>query len=506
MRRHAHLVIVLPLIAFAVGCPSTTTTPASIEGVTVEGDPRSEEFSLKIAGRGFATELSYDLSTRQGASAPALRVEVYNNLDERFAADRNSVELISPQLITADLTTPLETGVWGVRIYDGRDKLAELDEGFRVEPLDGMEPDSGVVEEDLDGGVIINDDAEVIAGDAEVMDGPPPVIDGGIPDTGIPVDSGLGPFIGNYQYRQHIALTNPTVAESPVNTTVVIPVAHAMMTAAMMSKADGTDISIYLGATQLYYQWADVAKLGTDELQMVAKLPSPILPGAHAGDPLVLYFGDQAANIAPSDAVYTFVERFDAQLNNWQVSDDWGRCPFNHPLEIETILGAYCADDNNDNPTRRTLGSPRIAAISSTGVAANQKYEVSLFLAGVMIDQADDMMYFAFGPQSAQYHNTTLIQPADWVGFQPNVTGFTFEETTGNDRTESGWRLAALPEWWKRATGRFVTPHALTSLHLRFLSKDGEDNAATKVAVDDLTVRIALDPDFTVVPGPIEAR
>lgn len=508
MRRHAHLVIVLPLIAFAVGCPSTATTPPAIDQVTVDGDPRTEEFSLKISGRGFTTELNYDLSTRLGESAPALRVEVYNELMEKVAADRNSVELVSPQLITADIKSALAAGVWGVRIFDGREVLTETDNGFRVPGPDVELPDTGIVNEDPDGGVVINPDAEVIDPDGGVIINPDAeIIDGGAPDTGIRPDSGLGPFVGNYQFRQLISLTNPTAADAPANTTVVIPIAHGMLSAMSMSKADATDISIYLGNTQLQFQWDDHTKIGTNDLAMVAKLPSPILPGVHMGAPLVLYFGDPNASIGTTDTVYVFAERFANQLpNNWQVSEDWGRCPLDRPVEMNTIEGSYCATDNNDLPTRRTLASPRIGAIGVAGTAANQKYEVSLWLAGVMIDQADDMFYFAFGPDVTNFHNTTLIPAAQWIGFQPNVSGFTFTETTGNNRTAEGWRLNATPEWWKRAQARFVSPHNQTSLQFRFLSKDNVDNEATVVAVDDVTVRVALDPDFTVVPGPIEAR
>ena len=40
----------------------------------------------------------------------------------------------------------------------------------------------------------------------------------------------------------------------------------------------------------------------------------------------------------------------------------------------------------------------------------------------------------------------------------------------------------------------------------RFLSVNGQNNPATYAAVDDLTVRLALQPEWTVTLGALEAR
>jgi hypothetical protein len=511
VRRHATFVIVLSSVAFALGCPSTSPTPAQIEDVTVKGDPRTAEFTLNISGRGFATEVTYDLSKAQGDARPTLRVEAVNaRSGASVLADSNDITVVSPREIVVEMRDPLAAGTWGVRIY--RDAaltkiLAEKEAAFVVGEGEVEDPDAGVVSPDATD-IPVEGDATVVE-DAGVSEDSGVPEDVGVPDTGERPDSGLGPFVGNYLYRRNIALENPSLADSPVNTTIAVPVDHANLVAAAMAKADASDISLYLGTGALEFQWEDATKIGTNDLVMIARLNAAIPVGPYLGAPLVMYFGDPALTTVPSDALYTFAERFPAQVNNnqWFVNSGWYHCTYDHAVAGPAMVaGAYCVQDGDDSPTKRSLATPLIAAIGAGQIAANQIYDLTLWTAGRMISQNNDLFYLAYDSVNDEFENTTLIPAASWIGFQPNVAGFTFQENGGDDRTVEGWRYLATEETWKRSSTRFVSAEPATALHFRFVSKDNDDNSATFVAIDDVTVRVALNPDFRVIPGPVEPR
>ena len=54
----------------------------------------------------------------------------------------------------------------------------------------------------------------------------------------------------------------------------------------------------------------------------------------------------------------------------------------------------------------------------------------------------------------------------------------------------------------KTAFCDFFTP----SFHFRYISENANTNPDTFFALDDLTIRLALDPDFQVTLGAEEAR
>lgn len=515
MRRHATFVIVLSSVAFAAGCPSTSPTPAEIEDVTVKGDPRSADFTLTISGRGFATDLEYDLSRAEGQARSTLRFEAFSaNERETVLADSNAITVVSPREIVVEMRDPLSiAGVWGVRIYRDaalQNLLAEKEAAFEVDEGEPQRPDAGEPEPS-DAGMMNEEDAGTssTAGDGAVLEDSGEPSDAGVADTGERPDSGLGVFVGAYGYRRHIAIENPSAADAPLNTTIAVPVEHANLVAAGMAKADATDIILYLGTVPLEFQWEDPSKIGTNELVMIAKLNTAIPVGPYVGSPLVMYFGDPNQLTTTTDGVYTFAERFGAAVNTnqWYVASGWYHCNYDRAVVGPSAArGAYCVQDGDDNPTRRTLGTPLIAAIGAGQIAANQIYDLALWTAGRMVNQNNDLFYLAYDSVNDEFDNTTLIAAANWVGFQPNVAGFTFRETDGNNRTVEGWRYLATEETWKRSSTRFVSAETATAFHFRFLSKDNDDNSATYVAVDDVTVRIALNPDFRVIPGPVEAR
>jgi hypothetical protein len=151
-----------------------------------------------------------------------------------------------------------------------------------------------------------------------------------------------------------------------------------------------------------------------------------------------------------------------------------------------------------------TISSPRIGAIDQN-IAPNLVYVVAFFLSGVM-GGANDLVYFSVDDDVDAYDQTIQLAPASWVEYPPTVS-LTFEEINNfGPRTVSGWRLPGARQDWTRAVARFRSPVEDPSLHLRFLSIDQTDLAATFVAVDDYTVRLALDAELTGTLDPVEGR
>ncbi|MCK6552230.1 hypothetical protein L6R52_40745 [Myxococcota bacterium] len=502
-----------------LGCPSTAPSPVQIARVEIVGDPASNDFVLRVTGTGFGpTSVTYDLSSGKGTAVTELSLEIFDSLERlSIPVPREAVTIESARSFDARVTnSPLDLGSYGIRIFLGASErpVVVAPDVFRVgdapdagEVVDaGDAGDSGVApppDTGIDGGIvppIDAGDAGVIAPDAE------PVDTGVPPDAGLPPDSGLGPWVGTYQFRQPVELSNTSAAPAPTGTTIRVPIPHQFLFGIGRAKTDATDLALYAGTTRLDHQWDDATKIGTDALMMVAALPADAPVGTSA--PLVLYYGDPSVTVATVDSVFTFVQRFRANLPGAWRLNNWYHCNFERPTEAQTMNpGAFCIDDdNNANPVRRTLGSPTQPAITRA-IAANQVYEVSFWYAGQMEQQNNDLFYFAFGPDPAVYDDTTLIPASAWVEGPPNVASFTFTETDGSQRTVEGWRLpAGSPQWWTRARGRFVPGFDAPSLHFRFISKDGVDYLPTGMAIDDWTIRVALEPELGVTLGAVEVR
>lgn len=493
----------LSLAIVCAGCPSVTPTQAEITAAEVVGDPQTTSYEVQVTGRGFTpSTLEYNLSSGTGSGAAELVLEIFRASDGRTTRSTH-VDLVSTRELTAHLTAALDLGTYGVRLVrEGQSgKVAELETAFIIRATPDRR-DGG----ELDGGVTTEGDAEVLLEDGAVVYPDAAVFpDAEAPDLGAP-DSGLGEFPGNFRYRQEVRLTNTSLGDAPAGITFTVAIPHGMMLSAGQTNADATDIALYYGTVQLPYAWEDRSKVGTDQLVMIAQLPELIPAGAERSRlvPLAIYYGDPQAAVLPTDAVFAFVERFNTALPADWTLRDWTQCLWDRSTEIMTPLpGAYCVTDAAGEQ-RISLSSPRIAALDAN-LPLNQVYVLSFYLSGVM-GGANDLLYFAVDDNVALYEQTIQLQPTEWTEAPPLVP-FTFLDINNAGlRTVLGWQFGAIRQPWTRSVARFRSPVEDPSLHVRYLSIDQADNAATYVAIDDYTVRLALDTELSGQLQPAELR
>jgi hypothetical protein len=523
----AHAALALALF----GCPSTSPTPAAIDRVEVVGDPKSDDFRLRIIGRGFGpTTISYDLSTGQGVATIDVRLEIYDSTEKiRIpipTGDQLSVP--SPGEIDARVVgNPLQPGIYGVRLYrsTGAQVIASRGPGAFTVSADGVPPDGDANQDIPDGGITPLDDAAADMTDgngvsdstiAPNSDAEEPMGDAseppdlGPPDSGVLPDSGLGPFAGNFRYRRQVLAQNQTASPAPAGTTIAIEVPLQSLAGMMQAKMDGTDVALYLGPTQLDTQWeSPKTLLASATARLIARLPveTPVGPIPESS-PLILYWGDGQATVPRSDGVFTFVERFSAPVPAppWRVNT-WALCDRDYPLEATApgTGGAYCVGDSASNPTKRTIATPVVSGMLANP-GPNLTYEATFYVEGLMVDQTHDILYFAYG-DAAQNVQTTIL-PTTYT-LNPPLALLTFDDGSPvGIRTVSGWRFpAAAASTWAKTQLRFVpTQINQPTLHFRFVSNDGNNNGATYAAVDDLSVRLALEPEWGVTLGPLETR
>ncbi len=493
------------LSLFFAGCPSVTPTQAEITAAEVVGDPSSSAYEVHVSGRGFApTTLEYNLSSGTGNGTAELVLEIFRSTDGRTTKSAH-VDLVSTRELNAHLTAALDPGTYGVRLMrEGRTgKVAELETAFIIRAPGEVDEDGGAPG-GSDAGVPT--DSEVLLEDGAVVYPDAPVYPDAEPeDLGAP-DSGLGDFIGNYRYRSEVRLTNLSAGEAPAGITFTVRVPHATLLAAGMSNADGTDLGLYYGTVQLPYAWDDYMKLGTDDLVMIAQLPELIPAGAERNRtiPLSLYFGDPQAAVLPTDGIFTFAQRFNTALPADWTLRAYTHCSWDRSSETTTMIpGAYCVYDAVGEQ-RISLSSPRIAAIDAL-LPPNQVYVLAFYLSGVM-NGANDLMYFSVDDNVAAYEQTIQLQANEWTE-NPPLNALTFEDI--NDfglRTVFGWKLPAVRQPWTRSVARFRSPVEDPSLQVRFLSIDVLDQPATYVAIDDYTVRLAMDVELTGILQPVELR
>lgn len=511
----------LSLALLCAACPSVDATPPAITEVIPLTTIDTPSFDLRVRGRGFGLrEVSFDLSKGSG-EATALR----QRLALRSADGTPPVQVrvitttvASPSELRATvyLFAPLPAGEYGVVLYvgDDPDPVAESSPAFAVRSA-LVSTDAGVTPRPDATPLVGPDAADAGAGPA---DADPPADDGGPltpPDAGFvgfdaapPVDSGLGPFPPGPGFRRAIVLSNDTGLPSPVDLTARITVPHGSMLAANQTRADGTDLAVYLGTTQLPHQVEDTAMLGTDRLELIVRLPVAVPAGTSAGLPLALTSDPVLpAATPPTDAVYVFAERFAGVLGSVptdpnRYNDRWEQsCP---DRRTGAANASKCRTDAEAGLTRRTVATPRILAMSNTP-AANEVYEVVAYVGGTM--QANtDIVYFSYGPDNSSFERTILLPELAYdPGFRPNAT-LTFQEVNNNNRTVSGWRLPSVDNGYQRMRVSFVPQLNQPNLHFRFISADNQARANTQVRLDDLVVRRALNPDFRVTLGPAEAR
>ncbi len=519
-RKHPALLFSF-LLSLVAGCPNTKATQPSIDGVEPEGDVTTVSFRLKVTGRGFGLKsVTFNVAKREGQVAPtpmSLQIARGESVIKRI----DGVTVESPRVVYADveLSDRLPGNQrYDVALLDGTDLIARLDEAFFVPaqtstetPADGGLTDGGDLIKDaslpdggdMDAGVDTGVDGGADAGDTGVEDA-------GAEDAGV-ADSGLGPFEGAFGFRRLILPNNAVVA--PAGVTIEIPVPHAsMLTSSTALAADGADLAVYQGPDRLEHQWSDRFALGTDQLVIVARLVRDLPIGGSETDPLVLYSGDPGAALQVSDGVFQFAERFfNPVANNWYVASNWVHCNIDRPFEVifdqnNGPFGAYCAIDRSaSNLSRATLATPNLAGLDSAP-GANLTYDMSAWLAGRTIDGAADITYFSYGPVNDQFDNTTDLDPTAFSGFVPNGT-LTFQDTDNQNRTVNGWRFPPdAIQWWQRTRIRFVPAFDAPALHFRFVSTNANTSNNSFFSVDDWWVRLALEPDFAPVLGPVEAR
>lgn len=483
------------------GCPGTSPSAVRIDTIEVEGDSRAASFDLMVSGGGFIRAVQYDLGDKEGTLlADDLAVEIRGNRQD--VTFRPEFTVLSPTTMRVRVRNgPLPPQVYVLALFLGDDEQARE----TLFEIDGEERDGGVPrdagEDPIDGG----DD----------RDGGVPR-DAGFRDAG-PPDSGLGDFEGAFAYRRLVDVSNGGVI--PAGVTVRIPVAHATLVAAGKSADTALDVAVYQGKDLLAHAFDDRLGVATDELALLVRLLRDVpATGAPDGDPLALYYGDPTATNAPTDAVFEFVERFDAPVspvnrgndNAWSLNA-WSHCGFQRPtVGAATPNGAYCVfDTESDVPSRYTMASPRIRTIPLDG-PPGVVYETSFYLTGAFRDGTADLLYLSMGPDNDDFAGTSAIaEPPDTVLDFPLNNTLTFRETTNDLRTEAGWMLPQDPMmtvWWQRARVRFSPRVDQPSLHFRYISNNSATYGDSGVGLDDWWVRAAADPAPTVTLGPEEPR
>jgi hypothetical protein len=131
---------------------------------------------------------------------------------------------------------------------------------------------------------------------------------------------------------------------------------------------------------------------------------------------------------------------------------------------------------------------------------------MSVWQAGRTIDGPADILYFSYGADNDTFDDTVEPALAAYAGYVPNGT-LTFQDTDGQDRTVNGWRHPPdVVEWWQRTTLRFTPTIDNPTLHWRYVSTNPNASNASASIIDDWWLRLAVEPDFTPVLGPVEAR
>jgi hypothetical protein len=515
------------LALFSFGCPSSAPTPITIQRVVYTPDPDAS--TIQVFGSGFGpTSVNFDLSNGRGNATVDLTLEIDDSDPSDQPVVVSGVSVLSSAEIDGQLVgNPLKPGIdYYVRLMTSQGtKMLARSPVFRVmtnpntqDNDSGMDmtPDATDMPPDdtggdmTDAGVSGDTGSSGPDGQANGADAVPGV------DVGAP-DSGLGPFVGNFTHRQAVIATNNTALVAPANTTIAVTVPLKTLSNMGLAKPNGSDVALYLGSTMLDSQFDDPANLATDQVLLIATVPQAVNAGASIT--LALYFGDPNTTLTRSDAIYLFAERFLTDVPagtaapNWKVNG-WTRCDkANPPTAAATSPGggAYCYPNTGATLQLRTLASPNVTQMTSTQ-PANLTYEVGFGVAGKMVQT--DLVYFAYGESSFDVINTVQPTVQQYVATTdvPNIPAQMFTDNNNAVRTVNGWRFlpagTAVP--FARARVRFTPVAAQTApaLHFRYVGPlpPAADDSGSYAAIDDLTVRLALDPEWAIQPGAIESR
>jgi hypothetical protein len=488
-----------------MACPSANTVRLRMDRVElVDGSLRGQAFDLAIFGQGFGLEsVSYDLIKTTGvAEKGAYQLRIVDQAGAFFAfAEGKAITVKSPQELRAEfiLQTPLEFGEYDLELTlasENGEPIDTLRNGVKVIDPNAV-IDAGIADQGLprDLGLVIDSGTNTAADAGSVAQ-----------DSG--ATNNLGPWMGDYRYRREVMITNLSGDDAPGGITIRIPIPHGDHSFAGQAERDASDVAIFWNSQEMAFQWEDQGIVSSsdqntlNELVMIAQTPAtdPIAPGLLRQAVIVLYFGDTNATPNRTDSVFSMVERFDAELSNWNVNT-WTRndCPDRGG----SASGSYCIRDSSSNPTRRTLASPAQANLSSMP-ANNTSYEASFWIAGTMVG-IDDLLYFAYGASQSDFVNTHILSASAYSLNPPQAT-VNFEDNDGSQRSATGWKLPDHPgQSWVQSRVQFTPRQDQPGLHFRFISADGRNEGRTQVALDDLQIRMALLPGFQLNLGPIES-
>lgn len=485
-------------------CPNTDATRVTIERAEIAGVAAPPSFELDLLGHGFGLRgLTFNLAQGRGTATTALRTEIVSRrglVPAEVEATRTTLRSSTQLEVEVTLRAPLPADSYGVRLYVTGETapIAELPIAFLVDettpPADaGARPDAPASAPDA---TTVGADATGPAdagdpGDAFFFDASDPG------DVG-PADSGLGAFLGSFGFRQRIILQNNSGAEAAAGVTFRLNVPHQFLVASGRSRSDGADLAIALDGQILPHAFENPLQVGQPDLYLIVRVPVAV-PVGTPNLALALYYGDPNRALTVSDSVFELAERFSNALpGGWQ--DAWmARCN-DRVLQAAQPLGSLCTTDANANPTRRTLGTPNVAALRSTG-PANEIYELAAFVGGVMQESNSDLLYFAYSNNTMNFAGSVLVPTTSYLDFPPKAQ-LTFLENTNAQRNVEGWRFAAnQPFTLTRARFR-PTVYDQPSLHFRYISANGSNPGGTLVGLDDLTVRRAVEPELGVALDP----
>jgi len=288
-------------------------------------------------------------------------------------------------------------------------------------------------------------------------------------------------YPGALRFRRPITIAGTS---SVAGVTARIPIPHAAIVAEGKSRADGRDLAIYRGPSRLDTQWDDAAKIGTDDLMLVVRLP-PRSPGL-----LYLYYGDPLGSEQRTDRVFELAERFDAPLRSW--TNGWDMLACADRVSPLIAIGSACTTDATptDTVTLRALVAPGFLRASDT------TYEVSAHFGGGMAEPSD-VVYLA------ESNSGSVIPAASYVENHPD-TALTYTEA-GMVRTSTGWHRP-IGASWTRTRLRFIPRSARPRLVFRYVSPPPADVGQTQVLLDDVTVRRVSEPELAVTLGAEQHR
>lgn len=534
-RRAAPFALGAVLVCVASACPDTARTPVSLSAARPVSAAVPPSFELILSGSGFGLDqVTFDVAAGKGTSSAAgLRVELKRqdgtNPTEVRTVGAPRLVSTSELRVTIELSNALAPGIYAVRLFGAgaSDPTAELAPAFQIAAGGGIvedagpsaldtgvtAPDTGVPAPDtgaadagtdpVDVGGVGPDDLGIGVIDAGIVGG----LDADLADAPMFFDASAPTFPGGFMYRRPVRVDNTSLQLADGATTFRIVVPHQTMVQLGEARADGADLAVYGPQGPVPFQIEDLARLGTNELALIVLVSSGIAPGGSAS--YALYSGDPAVSTsAGSDGVFTYVQRFapGAALPGWGLNA-WANTCFDRLDRTATGRGgAYCVFDAAQNQ-RTTL-----AAAPSPSLARNQPVEIAFHVGGRMAGNAD-MLYFAVGTNTTDYVNTTLPATNAYVE-QPPTVRVSFQDQNGNNRTETGWRLASAGTSplgqdlaYQRVRVRLIPLIDNPSMHWRFISWDGNTNGQRiGAALDDITVRRVTEPELIVQVGFSERR